>query len=73
VAAKHDGFSWLVIVKDEDGLYVCHGHVASVAGCVHNFIKVVDRELCRVCFDGWEAVAEFGDGAVKSCTGEVAY
>jgi hypothetical protein len=45
----------------------------NVAGVVHDFVRVVDCELCRVCFEGRKAVVEFNSAVVKGCTGEVAY
>jgi hypothetical protein len=50
---------------------VCPCHVASVARGVHNFVSVTDCELCRVGFEGGEAVAEVGCGTVEGCSGEV--
>jgi hypothetical protein len=63
----------LLAIDYRDGVYVCPGRVTSVAGGVHNFVKVIDRELCRVCFDGWEAVAEFNDGPVECSAGGTSY
>jgi hypothetical protein len=49
---------------------VCSRHVASVARGVHEFVHVKDRELCCVGFEGGEAVAEVGCGAVTGCSRE---
>jgi hypothetical protein len=40
---------------------------------VQNFVKVSDCELCCVGFEGGEAVAEVGCGAVEGCAGEVTH
>jgi hypothetical protein len=52
---------------------VCSGHVASVAGGVHDFVEVAYCELCCVGFEGGKAVAEVGGWAVEGCAGEVAH
>jgi hypothetical protein len=62
-----------MVVEGGYGVYVCPGKVASITWGAHDFVKVASRELFRVLFKGWEAVAEFGGGAVEGNAGEVAY
>jgi hypothetical protein len=47
--------------------------VASVARGVHELVEVADSELCGVGFEGGEAVAEVGGGALEGCAGEIAH
>ena len=56
-----------------DFVYVGSGHLASVSGGVQGFVEVADCELCGMGFEGGEAVAEVGSGAVEGCAREVAY
>jgi hypothetical protein len=49
----------------------CSCHVAYLAMGVHEFMQVTYCELCCVGFDGGEAVAKVGCGAVNGCAGEV--
>jgi hypothetical protein len=53
-----------MVVEGGDGVYVCPGHVAAVAWGVHDFVQVTDRELCRMCFEGWKAVPEVNGSAM---------
>ena len=54
-------------------MYVGSGHVASIAGEVQDFVEVADSELCGMCFEGGEAIAEVGGGPVEGGAGEVTY
>jgi hypothetical protein len=37
-ATGHDGLRWLVAAFGGDGVYVGPGHVAAVAGGIHDFV-----------------------------------
>jgi hypothetical protein len=45
--------------------------MAYVSRGVHDLVRMADCELCCVSFEGGDAVAEVGCGAVEGCVGEV--
>jgi hypothetical protein len=47
--------------------------VASITWVVHDFVKPKDNKLCRMRFEGGEAVAKVFRRAVEDGAGKVAY
>jgi hypothetical protein len=54
--ARHYGFGGQGLKLDGNGLNAGADYVASVSGCFHDFMKVTDSELGRLCFERGEAV-----------------